>query len=420
MPAAGSLTFVDPIAATRFTATFDADGRFGLALPAGRWSVGFEASEPGAAPGSWTLIVGAQATDAAREAPPAETYDLALDAGAPLYGRILRAETQSTGLSGTVYALSADGTASTAPQRLGAAGDFELRVQPGLWDLVVDPDGDADPIRRYPFTVDALGANKTILIPPTKAKPLRVAYALNGEPIVGASVRFRALRLADGGDASFEAEGVTDADGVFTADVPVGQYTVELVPRAESPYSAWWTTVDVDPAIDLGVIDIAPTTPATVQVLDITGTPVVGAQVRIEEGGAGYRSWSAVTDAEGRAEATVTGARAAIVLVPPGSRPDLAQTRVEFEGGEAPPVLSFGRGLGVVGVIRDALGAASPYAAVRVVDAEGRSYALGLTDVSGAFSMRFTPPQAVEPDDPAGQDTASATPIDTGRGAATR
>jgi hypothetical protein len=79
-------------------------------------------------------------------------------------------------------------------------------------------------------------------------------------------------------------------------------------------------------------------------------------------------------------------------------------------------------GTRVSGTLRDALGAPAAYAAVRVVDAAGRSYALGLTDPDGRFFLRFVPPaaDATVAEDPATLDTATAVPIDTGGPGLTR
>ena len=423
-PARGSLTFLDTVSGASFSAPFDDVGGFSLALPAGRWTVGLHAEDAGAAPGSWATLVAPAIEDPSRAEPAAASYDEALDAGAPLYGQILAAGAQGAGLDGVVYAISADGTARTASQRIGGAGDFELRVQPGTWDLVVDPDDPYAPTRQIRVTLDAAGTKASLVIPAPKTVPFRAAYTLKGVAIVGATVRVRALSLVGVEAGSYQTEGVTDAKGNFNAPLPYGRYAVELVAAAGAPQSAWWTTVDVgttgETSVDLGVIDVAPTLAAQVQVVDGAGSPVVGAQLRFEEGGTGYRTWFAVTDAQGRGQATASAARSELVVVPPGDRPDLAQVRIRVEGGALPTSVTLDAGERVAGTIRDALGAPSGYAAIRIVDAAGRSYALGLTDLEGRFSLRFVPPTPVAP--PV-QDTAqreTGVPIDTGGPTPTR
>ncbi|MFM2161015.1 MAG: hypothetical protein RLZZ383_527, partial [Pseudomonadota bacterium] len=156
-PARGGLTFLDATSGATFAATFDDAGAFSLALPAGRWTVGFTADDAGAAPGSWEIAVGSDAQAASRNTPATASYDQALDVGLALYGHILTRESTSTGFAGSVHAVSADGTARTASQRIGSAGDFELRVQSGDWTLVVTPDAASEPVRRFPLTSSVLG-----------------------------------------------------------------------------------------------------------------------------------------------------------------------------------------------------------------------------------------------------------------------
>jgi hypothetical protein len=223
-------------------------------------------------------------------------------------------------------------------------------------------------------------------------------------------------------DGTYQTEGVTDAKGGFSTQVPPGRYVVDLVPTVDATYSAWWKTVDVANGLDLGVVDVAPTSTMAIRVVDPEGIPIAGAQFRVEEGGAGFRSWVAVTDETGEVTTTTTAARCDVVVTPPGARSDLAQTRIVVEEGSLPTTVSLGPGVRAMGAVRDALGAPAAYAAVRVVDAAGRSYALGLTDPDGRFSLRFVPPaaDAAVGEDPATLDTATAAPIDTGGPGLTR
>ena len=321
--------------------------------------------------------------------------DLLIDAGAPLWGRVLT----GTGdpLAGVpVRAINKDGLAS-ATVLTDVNGWYELRVEPNdSWTVVTSGrvDGRDPTLRSAEVKVDqGQRVDLTYGYVGRATVRLRVTDAV-GQPVDGVRVRAtsRSLEGFDPGTASFQLDFSTDSRGDAQTDLPDGAYRIEVLPEEDDPWSGW--SFDVDAMIgaaDLGTVALAPFAVISGSVIDAAGAGLQGAAVRISERTSRPRTWHAATDA-GQFTIDVPDAEMDIFVLPPGDRTDLAARRVVAVPGELTTAVQLTEGEAITGrvTLRRREGAVPvSFTVVRVLGTDLLPWAYAVTDADGNFEARI-------------------------------
>lgn len=318
---------------------------------------------------------------------------LALDGGVPVWGRVV--DDDGDPLPNTrVAAFDADGH-SVAAVETDDFGFYELRLRPGAWTVEATPPVSARaPTRRIPLPalgttgqrVDVGYANEDLVIVSGRA----IDGA--GDAVPGVRVRLTSRRLDGyvGGEASYTIEARSGSAGLFDALVPPGDYDLYVLPEASVRLAPLLISgLRVSETIDLGSLAMGGFRTLRADVLNPDGEPVADAAVRCVETAPGGRTWTTTTDTLGAFSLEVSDGSLACALLPGSADSDLAGLRIRTNAESFPGTitLSAGNPVGGVARIRRADGTITPLgrAVVRVLDAQGETRSLALTDNEGAF-----------------------------------
>jgi len=324
--------------------------------------------------------------------------NLDLEPGGSIFGRVL-----ANGLplaDSAVQLIDAAGVRS-AIATSDRNGFYELAAAPGVYTVesigrsfgeepvlaIVDVDHGETATRLdidYPDLTDVL-------------LDARVVDA-DGEPLEGITVRFESIVVdgLEGQLASYVVDKVSDEGGAVLARVPAGTYDVRALPPARTN-GARHTPVQVlavraDQDVDLGVLSLPPAVEVEGTVADGGETRLPGAVVACREDGYGQRSWSTVTNDEGRFGLQLPKVPVTCAVSPPADRTDLALTRRGFDPADTTsPTLQLRSGLPVSGVVlRD--GEPEGFVVVEVRDDAGELLGSALSDEDGAWQLQLPTP----------------------------
>ena len=361
-------------------------GEFGLQVAPGAYDLLFQSTSPTMPSRRLSLQVEGD-----------DSIDTDLGYGLPVWGRVLRPD--GSPLAGAfVQAFDAQGLPSGMAQT-DESGAYTVRVDPGTYQVVCygTDSGRVPVLRSEPLTLTETGAEANFQYANLtySAVALRLEGS-SGDGIDNAIVRFQALSLEGYADtASLTLEDSSSSGNVNVLLLP-GEYTVEVLPHADSPYSGYSTTVSVDDSfVEMPETVLADLTDTTGVVTDPDGSPVPGALVVAMETASGGRSWSTTTNDAGQFVLALPNTAMEFLLTPPADRRDLPMTYTYGPDLGETPVLTFVAGFQTEGVVLypDADGELQPaeYAVVDVIGGSGRRIGSALTNSEGEFSLSLAP-----------------------------
>ena len=280
-------------------------------------------------------------------------------------------------------------------------GQYSLRLNEGIYELQALGRKSAmghDPVISVDdVVVDTAGAQVDIVYSNIALTPLGGGVVdEDGSPIDNVTVRFTSTSLEDYADgtatATFDVE--TNAYGNFDTRLLPGTYEVQFLPPADGPYTAK----------SLGQIVFgAESTNLATETLDsfvewtgymtLDGDLVPNGRVHCTEDAYANRHWSTMADDGGFFSLAVPQSSIECVATPPGSRTDLAITKVELSLSEDTSLdLEFEEGVVITGTLMlDEL--PIHLAVLEVRDSNNNLYALALSQEDGSFAFRLAPRQ---------------------------
>ena len=324
----------------------------------------------------------------------ADTPSLRFDigSGVPIYGFVT---TDGQPVAGATVVAEQEGVPSAAATT-DARGFYELRVSEG--DATVrcrgrDPSIDPElVITDAPIPASGLRRDFTY---PASARVLVEGRLqdLDGRPLDAAvEVRFTATSL-DGletQEAQFETTDVT-GDQLLTR-VPPGVYDIEVLPPADGA-GATYSPIRLEDVVleaetDLGTLVLEPTRSIEGTVADPSQQLVPRVAVACREDGFGRRSYTTVSDTDGRFSLDLPQVPVTCAFTPPVELTSVALTRRSFDARDnANPSFTLASGQTVGGrVTRD--GEGEQLVVVELRDRDERLLGSALTDEDGNWTMQ--------------------------------
>lgn len=319
---------------------------------------------------------------------------LDLEASGSVFGRVLVGDAPLA--ESWVELIDAAGVRS-ATATTDRNGFYEIGAAPGAYTLrsLGRPFGE-EPVLAFDVDHGDGATRLDVAYPPLDdvLVDARVVDA-EGTPLPGITVRFQSL-LVDGLEsqaASYTADKLTDESGGVLARLPAGTYDVLVLPPARAAGARHTPlrlpAVSFDADADLGLLELDGTADVEGTVADGFETRLPGAVVSCREDGYGERSWSTVTNEEGRFGLQLPQIPVTCAVSPPADRTDLALTRRGFDPAVTPsPTLQLRGGLPVSGtVVRD--GEPEGLVVVEIRDGDGQLLGSALTDDEGLWQIQL-------------------------------
>lgn len=377
----------------------DRDGRFAFTgLAAGRYQLTATATGFAAA-----TLPGVEVPAAARMV---EIGEVALEAGVAVAGQVT--DEQGAPLPGAeVFVL--DAREAQVPMLAWVLGQKEATAVTAADGFFLLPDRRPGErldlaVTRSGYTAGRLAgvtvpAEQPVVVTLKSASTLRGRVVdERGDPVSGAHVTLMAER-ADGGSFFSNTGAVTGSDGRFTIE-DVEPAIVRVGARAEGYLPAERGSVEVTAGRDVSGLELVLRPGAVVEgiVTGADGSPVIGADVAVQEEGQGQRIGysGATTDGDGRyrLDAVEPGARTIAAYHPDWQR---GVAELEVQPGTQRLDLRLAAGLPVRGRVTGARGEPVAGAAVRIGQPRASwSRYQAITDDTGAFSVEGVPAGAYE------------------------
>lgn len=237
----------------------------------------------------------------------------------------------------------------------------------------------------------------------------------DGQPVVGARVRFTSISLDSGvGSLQVETE-ATRPDANFIARLLPGVYDIDIMPEYDAKVVASpvrYAGQRITDGASLPNLSVQPPGRLTGRVLDATEKPVADVQVVATEQGFGGNVYFGRTGREGNFDFAVTDVPLTLTLTPAQGSAG-AVTTVDIDAPEGNRMLQLDDGVPLSGTVAYD-GAPVGYASVDVYDARS-NLLLGrtVTDDAGRFSLRISLPEVAAEADDTAEDTAGDTAGDT-------
>jgi hypothetical protein len=400
-PVSGEVRLLHPTALQSYRLVLEADGGFGGPV----------------VPDDYTLVVVPDDPSFPLHFQPLtltdDTFDLDLDigAGAAVYGFV---QVDGVPLQDARVELERDGVVS-ARATTNSNGFYEVRADPGTYTVrSLGRANNVDPVLTLSsLELTADGARHDIDYPAVEQVLVegRLEQVGGGDLDRTVTVRFTSTSL-DGLEtlaATYTTEVPTK--GSFLVRMPPGIYDLEVLPPAvEAGVDYTPARLDelvVDGALNLGTLPIDELRAVDGTVSDPQQQLVPGVAVACREDAYGRRSWSTVTDDDGRFALDLPRVPVTCTLAPPVDRRDVALTRRSFDPADnASPSLELARGQTVGGrVQRDGEGEA--FVVVELRGPDDLLLGSALTDDEGAYEMQVDLAAVA---DPTTGDTSLATP----------
>jgi len=295
----------------------------------------------------------------------------------------------------SVRAVHDSGVSSTgAPVDLD--GRYQIRVQPGRYDIVVEgcSFNKAPTLRTGLVDVGASGLEVDFDHPLLDLNTAvgRVEDS-RGNPIDDVTVRFTAEKLTDytsDDDYSLVVEDVTNGDGTYEVRLMPGSYTIDFVPRQEDNDRDDFSGATVEGFIaDGGVVEtiaLQPTQLRSVRVVGPQEHGLEGARIHCVETSHGSRYWSAVADSQGDVEIRLPNTGVTCEVAPPGDRRDLALRHFEVVGDGDELYFDLGYGEPLSGVV-ELDGQPQAFALVEAWSTHGVYLGRAVTGEAGRFNL---------------------------------
>jgi len=383
LPVSGEVRLLHQTALQSYRASLQDDGSFDLrAVPEADYQLAIVPDTP-------SLPVTFLPLDARTDQ---DALDIDIGSGSSVYGFVTVAGAPVAQAS---VVLERDGVVSAAGVT-NSEGFYEVRAQPGTYAVrsLGRPD-ELDPVLELAELVvdEQVGARHDVAYPTdTRVLVEGRVQATDGALARTVTVRFTASTLS--GLETQKASYVTDVptDDSFLIRMPPGIYDVEVLPPAVeggidyTPFALQDLVLDED--ADIGLIELAPLRSIDATVSDAQQQLVPGVAVACREEGFDRRSWTTVTNAEGRFALDLPQAPVLCALTPPVERSDVALTRRTFNPADnASPSLELATGQSVTGrVLRD--GEGEGFVVVELRDASEALLGSALTDEDGEYSMK--------------------------------
>lgn len=319
-------------------------------------------------------------------------FDEDIGGGVSVYGQVTQGDLP---IADAAVVLERDGVQSAAALT-NAQGFYELRAQPGTYTLrCLGRDDAGDPtLTVAEVAVGDDGASLDFVYPVlTRHLVEGTVQSADGIDLARAvTVRLTARSLQGLETQAADLSVDIPATSNFLVRVPVGTYDLEVLPPAieggidYTPVRREGLVVEAD--TDLGQLVLPDLRAVAGSVTDSAQQLVPGVAIACREEAFGRRSWSVVTDAEGRFALDLPRVPVVCAMTPPAERSDVALTRRRFDPSDnASPTLELARGQTVTGrVRRDGEGEA--YVVVEVHDGEGDLLGSALTDDEGEYALQ--------------------------------
>lgn len=388
-PVQADVHFVHDAALERWRAVADPAGRFSIDLVAGEHTVTVAPEDP-ALP-LWRL-----GADLAEDRP----FDLELDAGVAIYGRVMEGDAP---LPGASVVLRTEDDIVGPEVFADEDGWYQLRAQEGL---VVSAqtrglgDGVQPVLRSDPALPPSEGLRLDLVYPdrPVHTVSARILTP-GGQGARQVPYRLRSVRIGGyEGLASVEQTGFTDNSGNVVTRTVDGRYVLDLLVQEPGVAGKALPITVSDGDVLLGTHRLDGEVTLRTTVVDPDGLPMPSTRVTCAEAGLAQRAWSGDTDLNGELELVVPRGDLSCVALPSAdARDGVAAARFDVTGWDLPAtggvhpldvVLPPGRTLAGRVVFQ---GEPEPLALVEVRGPSGELLATDLTDELGRFALRVSP-----------------------------
>ncbi len=324
-----------------------------------------------------------------------EELDLDIDGAGSVFGRVLVGDVP---LANAAVELVDDAGVGSAVATTDGNGFYEIAAAPGTYTVrSLGRSFGEEPTLELLNVAHAEGATRVDVQYPPLIDVLVDARVVDarGEPLTGIAVRFESIVLdgLEGRSASFTTDKLTDEGGGILARLPSGTYDVLVLPAARNGGARHTPirldAVRLDADTDLGLLELDGAANVEGTVADGGQTRLDGAVVACREDGYGGRSWSTVTNEEGRFGLQLPKIPVECAVSPPADRTDLALTRRGFDPADTTsPTLQLRSGLPVRGtVLWD--GEPEGLVVVEIRDGDGELMGSALTDEEGIWQIQL-------------------------------
>jgi len=324
-----------------------------------------------------------------------DELDLDLDPSGSVFGRVLVGDVP---LADASVELVDDAGVGSSVATTDGNGFYEIAAAPGTYTVrSLGRSFGEEPTLAVLDVAHGDGSTRLDVLYPPLVDVLVDARVVDagGEPLSGITVRFESIVLdgLEGRSASFTTDKLTDEGGGILGRLPSGTYDVLVLPPARSG-GARHTPIQLDAVrldadADLGLLELDGAADVEGTVADGGQTRLDGAVVSCREDGYGGRSWSTVTNEEGRFGLQLPMIPVVCAVSPPADRTDLALTRRGFDPADTTsPTLQLRGGLPVSGtVLRD--GEPEGLVVVEIRDDAGELMGSALTDEEGSWQIQL-------------------------------
>ncbi len=384
-PVEGNVTFEIPGTVVHVSTTSNAAGEFSVDVPA---SIGYTVRAVAALPTNLPLSIEENLVFTTNG-----THDVQLGLGTPVGGYLQQSDGTPPPDGFRVYLEDLDSGEHGAVVEPTADGAFLLRGLPGAYSLVVDGEpGSALPTLTLPIDIDATDTFVDLEVDIGTIETGRVNGTVldtEGRRVEGAEVRFVSQDLFGiDEDSPTIVSTDTDRNGLFTRELPYGEWRMQVIPQfaRDVDVSPVEMVVTIDtPSSDLPDLTLAPHVPLDLRVIS-GGNGAANIVVTAQEQGFLHYTYTATTDADGRATVSVPAVPLTLTLQPPDDSKPI--TRVSIEDPSQPHTVALGEAGTVVGGTLFAPSARPlTYALVEVRTETGLLLGTTLTDGSGNFDV---------------------------------